>query len=224
MVSKTKKSIKAHSSNTMKEDKSRKLNLLPSTSHEFNEMSSSTGLELFVHDVPRNRKTSQDVLSGVVHLLMTVNGFKRIGLRQMKGPCSDLKLSSLPRCWTEDYTVRYMYQGQLFILKRKPNESGIVFYLIRVDDGKNSFVELKYKLMGLRCGNLPEMIPANKIIGRKIMEKLLEPFIGTSYQGLVIGFWEDYPYWLIWGVQILFSYCKEEFHSSKKNLDSSVFY
>ncbi|XP_056639560.1 proteasome inhibitor PI31 subunit [Diorhabda sublineata] len=139
------------------------------------------GWDLLYNSVEKDIKNNQDILICLTHLVLVSNGFRCIGLGESKIIDGDEpKSESLPKNWNENYSIRYVYQGKLYILKATHLDDAVMINLIRIDERTVSFVQLNTRSVASRSGPLSEMIPNHKDIVEQIRTQLISKVIVSS--------------------------------------------
>ncbi|CAG9840027.1 unnamed protein product [Diabrotica balteata] len=107
-----------------------------------------------------------------------------VGLGESKVLDGDEKKSeSLPKHWNEDqnnYSIRYVYQGKLYILKATNLDDALMVNLIRVDERTVSFLQLNKRDVATRSGSLDSMIPKHKDMVGQIKTQLIDKVIVST--------------------------------------------
>ncbi|XP_044255972.1 proteasome inhibitor PI31 subunit-like [Tribolium madens] len=142
-------------------------------------MSSSLfGWDLLIKSVESEIKTNEDILLCFTHLVLVSNDFKCIGLGESKIlDGSETKTEALPPGWTESYSIRYVHQGRLYLLKATKVDDGLMLNLIRVDERTTSLVQLNTALVASRTGILSQMLPKHADILQQIKTELIDKIV-----------------------------------------------
>lgn len=136
------------------------------------------GWDLLSNSIKNDIRNNQDLLMGLVHYTLVSNGFKCIGLGESKVVTGDEPKSEvLPEGWTDNYAIRYIFQGVLYNLKGTNLDDGIMVNLIRTDERNVSFVQLNTRAVMKRSGSLGEMIPDYlsmiEVIKKQLIDKVI---------------------------------------------------
>lgn len=117
------------------------------------------GWDLLYSSVQNDIKDNQDILICLTHLVLVSNGFKCIGLGESKTlEGSENKSEALPPKWNENYSIRYIHQGRLYIFKATPMSDAVMMNLIRVDEKSVSLLQLNTKSVAGRIGEIYNVI------------------------------------------------------------------
>ncbi|XP_028146543.2 proteasome inhibitor PI31 subunit [Diabrotica virgifera virgifera] len=142
------------------------------------------GWDLLYSSVEKDIQNNQDILVCLTHLVLVSNGFRCVGLGESKVLDGDEKKSeSLPKHWNEDqnnYSIRYVYQGKLYLLKATNLDDALMVNLIRVDERTVSFLQLNKRDVATKSGSLDNMIPKHKDIVDQIKTQLIDKVIVST--------------------------------------------
>ncbi|XP_045479083.1 proteasome inhibitor PI31 subunit [Harmonia axyridis] len=136
------------------------------------------GWDLLFESIKHDLRNNQDLLLGLVHYTLVSSGFKCIGLGESKVLNGDeIKSETLPDGWTDNYAMRYIYQGVLYNMKGTNLDDAIMVNLIRTDERSVSFVQLNTRSVLKRSGPLNEMIPDYLAMIDVIKKQLIDKVI-----------------------------------------------
>lgn len=137
--------------------------------------SSLFGWDLLYKSVEADVKNNQDVLVCFTHLVLISNGFKCIGLGDSKNlDGTETKTEILPKGWTDNYAIRYVYQGRLYNLRATNMDDAIMINLIRVQERTVSMVQLNTAAVIQRTGSLEQMLPNSEELAQTIKKQLID--------------------------------------------------
>jgi len=143
------------------------------------------GWELIYSLAERDITKKEDVLIALTHFCFIKFGLKCIGVGDSKTLTdSDVGKEILPDGWsgTETYTLRYVHNNSLYILKGVKTEADIVLNLLRVSDLSVSIIHFRVEdvVQNLK-GDIAALVPNYRNVIRTIQKELLEPVVtGTN--------------------------------------------
>lgn len=133
------------------------------------------GWDLVIKSVESEIKSNEDILLCFAHLVLISNDFKCIGLGESKTfDGNETKSEALPEGWSESYSIRYVYQGRLYILKGTKVDDGLLLNLIRVDERTTSLVQFNTNSVASRSGSLAQMLPKHSEMMQQIKTELID--------------------------------------------------
>lgn len=145
-------------------------------------MSSSLfGWDLLIKSVESEIKSNEDILVCFAHLVLVSNGFKCIGLGESKTlDGSEPQTETLPQGWSEIYSIRYVHQGRLYILKATKVDTDLMLNLIRIDERTTSLVQLNSSLVASRTGSLAQMLPKHQELAQQLKTDLIDKIVASK--------------------------------------------
>ncbi|XP_008556311.1 proteasome inhibitor PI31 subunit [Microplitis demolitor] len=143
------------------------------------------GFELLNKLVDNKLNKKEDVLILFAHWFFIKNGFKCIGLGDSKTVEANVEGNELlPEEWNQKdhYSLRYLKEGQLYILLGRKSDNNLLLNLLRVDDNGVSNVKFQTEtIVNSIHGPLATLIPTYQEVMNKIREDLVEPvYTGTA--------------------------------------------
>ncbi|KAJ8913526.1 hypothetical protein NQ315_017077 [Exocentrus adspersus] len=136
------------------------------------------GWDLLYSSVEDDIKNDQDILVCLAHLVLVSNGFKCVGSGTSRIIDGAEGREPLPKGWNEDYAIRYVYLGRLYIFKATSLDNGLMLNLQSADENTVSLVQLKTRTVTKKHGALEDMIPEYKSIVDTIKKQLFEKVVG----------------------------------------------
>ncbi|KAE8748493.1 hypothetical protein FOCC_FOCC004789 [Frankliniella occidentalis] len=143
-------------------------------------MSSDTfGLELSFRTVSEAVKRKDDVLVVIVHWFLTKFGFRCVGLgddKTLSGSENGSEL--LPTGWSdpETYSLRYVYDGNLFILRGVRADETLILNLLHTPDLNVSNLAVNVtEVVADINGTVEKMVPSHIGLIDRIRKELVEP-------------------------------------------------
>lgn len=142
-------------------------------------MPDTFGLELSFRTVADAVKRKDDVLVVIVHWFLSKFGFRCVGLGDSKTLAADESGSELlPVGWSdsETYSLRYLYDGNLFILRGVRADDTLIFNLLHTPDLSVSNLAVTVSDVVLDTnGTLDQMVPSHVNFIDRIRKELVEP-------------------------------------------------
>uniref|UniRef100_A0A1L8DSK9 Proteasome inhibitor PI31 subunit n=1 Tax=Nyssomyia neivai TaxID=330878 RepID=A0A1L8DSK9_9DIPT len=138
------------------------------------------GWNLLLRTVTRDVQSDFDILVCVIHWYMTRKGFSCLGIGDDKTIVDTEKGTELlPEDWNAQgdvYKLRYLRNGDLYILTAMKTQEVALFHLLSVKDTELTNVQFKVEeIVRGRTGNLPEVLNDPQKVLKKIAEHLLTP-------------------------------------------------
>ncbi|XP_074111921.1 proteasome inhibitor 31 kDa [Cotesia typhae] len=143
------------------------------------------GFEMLNKLVDNQLNKKEDVLILFTHWFFIKTGFKCIGLGDEKTVEPNTEGHEfLPEGWNQKdfYALRYLKEGQLYILLGRKSDNNLLLNLLRVDDNGVSNVKFQTEtVVNSIHGGLSTLIPTYQEVMNKIREDLVEPvYTGTA--------------------------------------------
>lgn len=143
------------------------------------------GFELLYKTVSGSILAKSDVLIAVVHWYLVKNSFRNVGIGDDKTLSeSEEKSELLPEGWnanTKIYTLRYVNNGQLYILHGLDTDGTMLVNLVQVKtlNVSNVAFQIEDTVKDLH-GSITTLIPEVATVLNRIRKELLEPVFETN--------------------------------------------
>ncbi|CAH1407797.1 unnamed protein product [Nezara viridula] len=142
-------------------------------------MSELFGWDLMYKVSEKDLKKKEDVLTLFIHYLLIKTGYKCIGLGEDKALTgNEVTTETLPTEWNKcgTYSIRYMYNNSLFILKGIPLEENIVYNLLNSGEMKVTNAAFNvHNTVGATSGPLSTLIPSHEDVMKKLQQEFISP-------------------------------------------------
>ncbi|XP_049883187.1 proteasome inhibitor PI31 subunit isoform X2 [Pectinophora gossypiella] len=140
------------------------------------------GWDLTFKTVEKDIKRNSDVLVSFIHWNLTKRGFRTIGIGDERTLTGDEEKSELlPAGWNdkENYTLRYVLDGKLFILHGLNTDGNLIVNLMKCEDLAVSNIALKIDDAVKEVkGSIEKMIPNHKDLMFSIRRDLIDTIVG----------------------------------------------